>query len=110
LLQVQADVSQLTVDGLEEDDHCRRRIIDSPVPGFRFEVETSWMLNGSWAVSIEAERNYIFGLLYRAIFKHIVISPDDVEIPEKFGSRIETAKARQIRRNWGREDEESGDN
>lgn len=109
LSQVQGDVSRLAVDSFQEEDHYSRKSIASPIPGFQFEVETSWMLNGSWVVTIEAERSYIFGLMYRSIFKHIVISPESREIPDRFGTRIETFHARNIRRNWGREDEETDD-
>ncbi|MEL7187598.1 MAG: hypothetical protein AAFN50_14380 [Pseudomonadota bacterium] len=106
LLEMQADVLQLPFNSFSMEDHCKRREIDSSLPGFRFEVEVSWMLNHSWVVTIEAERQYLFGLLYRSIFKHIVIAQDDIEIPERFGHRLETRGTRDTRRNWGREDAE----
>ena len=109
LLEIQADVEKLPFGGFSMDDHHKRRQIESSIPGFRFEVGVSWMLNSSWVVSIEAERRYAFGMMYRSLFKHIVIDQDDIEIPERFRSRIETRRMRATRRNWGREDDQVDD-
>lgn len=103
LARIRDDVSRLGVEEFKEDDHQKRRQIASPIPGFVFELEAAYLLNGMWVISIEAERKYLFGLLYRSVFTNVLIGPKGVESNDQFGGSIEFFSTRMTRRNWGRD-------
>lgn len=94
------ETSRLGFESFSEADHLKRRDVPSPVPGFRIEMETSALLNGMWVVSIEAERAYLFGLLYRSMVTNVMIGPNGAEFANQFAFRTETAARRRTRRNW----------
>ena len=98
------DTAKLALENLRQHDHKRRRQIPSPIPGFVFELEASALLNGMWVVSIEAEKKYLFGLVYRSIFTNVLIGPNGAESNSRVGRRTELFSRRTVRRNWGRED------
>ncbi len=100
LLQMAEDVSRLPFSSFGDEDNCKLRRVKSPLPGFRFEVDTSWMLNGSWVVCIEAERSYLLGLLYRSIYTLIEIPPGGAIVSGIVNSRLELFSTRKTRRNW----------
>lgn len=92
------DLSRLSVDSLSEKDHLDRKDVPSPISGFHFEIETSLLLNGTWTVSVEAERRYFFGLFYRSLYKIVHIQPEEAVVPAKFHSRLELFHTRSARR------------
>ena len=109
VLQLEADVAQLPYSSFREEDNGKRTCIASPIPGYRFELDIGWMLNGSWTVIIEVERSFFFGLVYRSISKFVEITPDGPVTYDSFTTRIESFEGRKARRNWGREEDESFD-
>ena len=78
--------------------------IESPMPGISFEMRVSKMLNGTSTVDFEAERSYLFGLLYRSMDCIVEFPPDDDVVVGRIVSRFENWKVRDTRRNWGEDD------
>lgn len=100
LLQMADDVSRLPFSSFQDDDICKLRKVESPLPGIQFEVDTSWMLNGSWTACVEAESSYFFGLVYRSIYTLVEVSPDGGKSSGIVVPRLEFFRTRMIRRNW----------
>lgn len=78
--------------------------IESPVRGVNFEMRVSKMLNGTTTVDFEAERSYLFGLLFRSMYCVVEFPPDGKARINKLVSRIERRNVRETRRNWGKDD------
>jgi len=78
--------------------------IESPIRGVNFEMRVSRMLNGTGTVDFEAERSYFFGLLFRSLYCIVEFPPDGEVVIHGIGSRFESRKVRETRRNWGKDD------
>lgn len=88
------------IRSLGETGHLRRIPIESPVPGFSFEAQTSYLLNSSIVVEFQAERRYLFGLYYKSIYTILEICSDGTFEENPIYSRSESYRARKVRRNW----------
>ena len=105
LLQALVHEATLTpITSISPSNDGKRTSIASPIPGFTFEAQTSWLLNNSIIVEFQAERSYCFGLFFRSIYSIVEFSPDgDVET-NPIHSRFELFLARKTRRHWGQDD------
>lgn len=102
------DVLRLLVDeaktnpikSLRTEDHNRRTRLQSPLPGFLFEVHTSWMLNSSVVFEFQAERSYFFGLYFKSLYTILEVLPDGTFDENPIYTRLESCSKRQARRAW----------
>ena len=78
--------------------------IESPISGVNFEMRVSRMLNGTGTVDFEAERSYLFGLLFRSMYCIVEFPPDGEVVVNQIVSRFESRKVRETRRNWCKDD------
>ncbi len=92
------------VTSLTQSEHIKRTHIESPLPGFTFEAQTSWLLNDTVIIEFEAERSYCFGLIYRSIYTILEVSPDGTTETNPIYARFESFAARRRRRGWLRND------
>lgn len=65
--------------------------------------------NGNWVVIVEAERDYLSGRIFRSMYKVLEITPDGPIRNDKIQTRFESFESRKTRRNWSRDDDNSGD-
>ena len=67
-------------------------------------MRVSRMLNGTGTVDFEAERSYLFGLLFRSMYCIVEFPPDGEVVVNQIVSRFESRKVRETRRNWCKDD------
>lgn len=100
LREIGNQVLEESTDTLRTPEQLNRRIVESPLPKFLFEIEHSFLMNGATVWTITAERDYLLGLLFRHKTLRIMISEDGSTEASPLYATIETRRRREHRRNW----------
>jgi len=99
LLQLGDDFASRSYESFGDKDDGRVEQITSSMPEFQFEVRINWLLNGTWVIWVEAERGYLFGRVFKSMYKIIEITADGLQEDGSIHTRIESLEMRRARRN-----------